>query len=137
MVAVSLLQRLERDGGDGTSFPPAESESAIMESILHNLNMLLNSRQGCCETRPDYGLSDFNGTQDIRGAVPAIAREVEGQIRLFEPRLRNVLVRPIEDKSRLGELIFHISGEIAYPDKTIKVRLDTILGNNGHMRLNG
>ncbi len=137
MIAVSLLERLERDGGDGTALSPAGKESAAMESILRNLGALLNSRQGCCETRPDYGLSDFNASQDIRGALPAIAREVEAQIRMFEPRLRNVLVRPIEDKARLGELIFHISGEIAYPDRTVRISLDSILGNNGHMRLNG
>jgi type VI secretion system protein len=137
MVAVSLLERLKRDAGDGSSLPAAGSESAIMDSILRNLGVLLNSRQGCCETRPDYGLSDFNGGQDIRGAFPAIAREVERQIRLFEPRLRNVRVRPVEDKARLGELIFHISGEIAYPDRTVRISLDSILGNNGHMRLNG
>jgi type VI secretion system protein len=137
MVAVSLFERLERDKGDGTSLPAADSESAIMDSVMNNLNILLNSRQGCCETRTDYGLSDFNATHDISGALPAIAREVEGQIRSFEPRLRNVLVRPIDDKTKVGELIFHISGEIAYADRTVRISLDSILGNNGHMRLNG
>lgn len=136
MIAVSLLERLERDGGDVSS-SRTSMESAIMASILRNVQVTLNSHQGSCETRPEYGLSDLNSTHDLRGALPAIAREVEAQIRMFEPRLRNVLVRPIEDKSRVAELIFQISAEIAYPDRTVRISLDSILGSNGHMRLNG
>jgi type VI secretion system protein len=136
MIAVSLLERLERDGGDASSSRTSK-ESAIMDSIMKNVQGILNSHQGCCETRPEYGLSDLNNTGDLRGALPAIARDVEAQIRLFEPRLRNVLVRPIEDKTRIAELIFHISAEIAYPDRTVRISLDSILGSNGHMRLNG
>jgi len=108
-----------------------------MDSILRNLNMLLNCRQGCCEVRPDYGLSDLNTTKDMRGSMPVLAREVEAQIRMFEPRLKNVVVRPVEDKTRIAELIFSISGEVAYPDRTVKINVDSILGNNGHIRLSG
>jgi type VI secretion system protein len=136
MIAVSLLERLERDRGEMSS-SWSGSESAVMDSILYNLGTLLNSRQGCCEVRPDYGLSDLNTTRDMRGSMPMLAREVETQIRMFEPRLRNVVVRPIEDKTRIAELIFHISGEVAYPDKTVKISVDSILGNNGHIRLSG
>ena len=136
MIAVSFLERLERDRGDMSS-APSGSESAVMDSIMRNLNMLLNSRQGCCQTRPDLGLSDLNITKDMRGSTPVLAREVEAQIRMFEPWLRNVVVRPVEDKSRIAELIFHISGEVAYPDRTVRINVDSVLGNNGHIRLSG
>lgn len=136
MIAVSFLERLERDRGDMSS-ARSGSESAVMDSIMRNLNMLLNSRQGCCQTRPDLGLSDLNITKDMRGSTPVLAREVEAQIRMFEPRLRNVVVRPVEDKSRIAELIFHISGEVAYPDRTVRINVDSVLGNNGHIRLSG
>jgi type VI secretion system lysozyme-like protein len=132
MVSVSLLQRLEGDQAADRSRP---SESAVMESILASMRSLLNSRQGCCEIRPDYGLTNFNATvENYRNAISLVARDVEKQIRLFEPRLRGVAVRAIEDKTRPLELIFHISGEIAYADRTVRVSFDSVLGSDGHMR---
>lgn len=134
MVSVSLLQRLE-----GEDLPPSayEDESAVMDSVLANLRVLLNSRQGCAETRPDYGLSDFSATtEDFRNSITLVARDVEEQIRLFEPRLRNVVVKAVEDNNRPLELFFHLSGEIAYSDRTVRVKFDSVLGSDGHMRFN-
>jgi type VI secretion system protein len=137
MVSVSLLQRLERDNTSAGRSDDT-NETAVMDSVLANLRILLNSRQGCCETRPDYGLSDFDAAgSNYRNTVAAVARDVEQQVRLFEPRLRNVLVRAIEDKARPLEVVFHLSGDIAYRDRTVKVSFDSVLGSDGHMRFNG
>ncbi|MDE1995271.1 MAG: type VI secretion system baseplate subunit TssE, partial [Rhizobiaceae bacterium] len=112
-------------------------DTAIMNSVLSNLRSILNSRRNCCETRPDYGLQDFNATEDYRSSIPMIARDVERQIRLFEPRVRNVVVRAIEDKTQPSQLIFHINGELAYSDRTVRVSFDSVLGSDGHMRVRG
>jgi type VI secretion system protein len=136
MVSVSLLQRLELDGV-GAERAGRQDDSAVLDSILANLLMILNSRKGCCETRPDFGLSDFNATSDYRSLISSIARDVERQLRSFEPRLRNVAVRPIEDKTRPLEFIFHVDGELADDDRTIKVAFDSVLGSDGRMRFNG
>ena len=135
MVSVSLLQRLEGDdvGIAGTSGD--RDETAVTDSILASLRIILNSRQGCCETRPDFGLMDFDAAADnYRNTITLIARDVEKQIRLFEPRLRGVAVRVVEDKTRPLELVFHVAGEIAYRDRTVRVTFDSVLGSDGHMR---
>lgn len=133
MVSVSLLQRLELDGaGAGTT-----GDSAVLESIMRNLQTILNSRKGCCETRPDFGLSDFNATADYLSALTAISRDVERQIRAFEPRLRNILVQPVEDKTRLLEFVFHVDAELADEERTVRVRFDSVLGSDGRIRFNG
>ncbi|MDL2398822.1 type VI secretion system baseplate subunit TssE [Rhizobium mayense] len=137
MVSVSLLQRLERDDVAGGSGSTVNDDTAIMNSVLSNLRSLLNSRRNCCETRPDYGLQDFNATEDYRSSIPLIARDVERQIRLFEPRIRNVIVRAVEDKTQLSQLIFHINGELAHSDRTVRISFDSVLGSDGYMRLNG
>jgi type VI secretion system protein len=137
MISVSLLQRLERDEFIGGSGSRAGDEAAVMDSVLSNLRSLLNSRRNCCETRPDFGLQDFNATEDYRSSIPLLARDVERQIRLFEPRMRNVVVRAIEDKTRPSELTFHINGELAYSDRTVRVSFDSVLGTDGQMRLKG
>ena len=135
MVSVSLLQRLEGADSHIAGTPQAADETAVMDSILAGLRIILNSRQGCCETRPDFGLMDFDAASGTyRNAIGVIARDVEKQIRLFEPRLRGTIVRAVEDDTRPLELIFHISGELAYRDRTVRVTFDSVLGSDGHMR---
>ena len=135
MVQVSLLQRLEGDQAPIAGTSNSNDETAVTDSILANLRIILNSRQGCCETRPDFGLMDFEAaSHNYRNAIAMIGRDVEKQIRLFEPRLRNVVVRTIEDKTRPLELVFHVAGDLAYRDRTVKVTFDSVLGSDGHMR---
>lgn len=138
MVSVSLLQRLEGDHRRSAGPSGNLDETAVADSILADLRVLLNSRQGCCESRADYGLSDFDAAADnYRNAIAAIARDVEKQIKLFEPRLRNVFVRSIEDKTRPLEVVFHVAAELAFRDRTVKVSFDSVLGSDGHMRFTG
>lgn len=135
MASVGLLQKLEEadTGYTGVS----QSESAVFDSILLNLRVILNSREGCCEIRPDFGLRDFNSTSDYRSLFRTIALDVERQIRLFEPRLRNVSVSPVEDKTKPLELVFQISADLAYDDKLVRVAFSSILGSDGRIRCNG
>ena len=138
MVSVSLLQRLEGDNLHAAGTSGVADESAVMDSVLASLRILLNSRQGCCEIRPDYGLMDFDAAAgNFRNAIALIARDVEKQLRLFEPRLRGVVVRAVEDKTRPLELVFHVSGELAYRDRAIRVTFDSVLGSDGYMRFIG
>jgi len=138
MVSVSLLQRLEGTGIAPASGGDGNDESAVMDSVLANLRVVLNARAGCCETRPDFGLSDFNATTvSYRSMAGDIARDVENQIRLFEPRLRQVVVRPVADRSLGLDLVFHVSAELAYEDRAVRVRFDSVLGSDGHIRFNG
>jgi type VI secretion system protein len=135
MVSVSLLQRLEGDHVRSAGPSGHFDETAVTDSILADMRVLLNSRQGCCESRTDYGLMDFEAAaENYRNAITMIARDVEKQIRLFEPRLRNVMVRGLEDKTRPLEVVFHVTAELAYKDRTVKVRFDSVLGSDGHMR---
>ncbi|MDL2408866.1 type VI secretion system baseplate subunit TssE [Rhizobium calliandrae] len=136
MVSVSLLQRLELDRV-GAERSDRQDESDLLDSILADLVVTLNSRKGCCETRPDFGLSDFNATTDYRSLIPSIARDVERQLFNFEPRLRNVAVRHVEDKTRPLEFIFHVNGELAEDDLPVSIAFHSVLGSDGRMRVNG
>lgn len=137
MVSVSLLQRLE-DDASAPSAAGEPDEAAVMDSVLANLQIILNSRQGCCETRDDFGLTDFNSvSENFRNSIVLVARDVERQIRHFEPRLRNVFVRAIEDKTRPLDLVFHIDAELNHKDRIVRVAIDSVLGTDGQIRLNG
>ncbi|WP_319531159.1 type VI secretion system baseplate subunit TssE [uncultured Cohaesibacter sp.] len=137
MITVSLLQKLEQVRPEQTSRQIQYDDSEIMESILHDLRILLNSRRGNCETRPEFGLADFNATENATNSVAMIARDVQRQIVMFEPRLRNVSVRPVQDEERRLEYVFHISAELNRDGDAIRVTFDSIMGADGSMRFNG
>src|SRR5271168_4091771 len=74
--------------------------TAVAESVLRNLQDVLNSRAGCCETRRDYGMPDFSDVAtSFPEAVPTITRAIRAQIENFEPRLSGVNVRHVPDKT--------------------------------------
>jgi type VI secretion system lysozyme-like protein len=136
MVSVSLLQRLEEESEDGRQVADAHSEPAVIDSILTNLRLVLNSAEGCCETRVDYGLPDFGalGLSHSESAAQ-LAREIEKKIRLFEPRLRKTVVRPIDEDTKPTEFLFHVEAELACEDRSIRVAFESVLGCDGHMSL--
>lgn len=135
MVTVSLLQRLEEDAGKPAGAGPP-SETAVIESVLTNLRLVLNSASGCCETRLDYGLSDFGALGlSHREASARLSRNIEQQIGRFEPRLRNVVVRPVDDPAHPTEFQFHIEAELVREKGSVRVAIESVLGWDGHLSL--
>jgi len=132
MTKASLLERIEGGVQAGT---PGDRLAAAVGSITANLLLILNSRKGCCQTRPDYGLRPFEpGAGDFRELIASMAGEVEDQIRLFEPRLRQVAVRAIEVQSRPLEIFFRIKGGVEFDGSIEPVALDAVIGHDGRMR---
>jgi type VI secretion system protein len=134
----TLIERLE-EATEGAS--PVQERGSIdrfQASVLDNLRRILNARQGCCETRTDYGMPDLN---DAIGhgadAVLAVARTVKQQIEMFEPRLENVSVRFVADPDNPLQLDFQVSAVLRYDGKTERVSFDTILSDDKHFKVRG
>lgn len=134
-----LLERLEEAG----EFPVSSSEHGgsfdrYQVSVLDNLRRILNARQGCCETRPDFGMPDLN---DAIGqgadAVLAVARAVKQQIEMFEPRLENVQVRFHADPDNPLQLAFHVNAVLRFNDQVERVSFDTILSDDKRIKVRG
>ncbi|POF33796.1 type VI secretion system baseplate subunit TssE [Roseibium marinum] len=135
-MAVSLFQRLENDV-TGLHYRNAdEFEAAVLESVLEDLRILLNSSAGCCETCPDYGLSDFNSVSTShKDTASEICRDIERQIRSFEPRLRNPVVRAVEDADKPLDFLFNVEAELDLGGSSKRIRFDSILDNSGQIRV--
>lgn len=134
---VSLFQRLEGDITDDQYKTADQYEAALMDSILSDLRILLNSMAGCCETRPDFGLTDFNAvSQSHKDTATELCRDIERQIRQFEPRLNNPVVRSVEDPERALEFVFNVEADIRYGGRSVRVRFDSVLDTSGQMRVN-
>ncbi|GGB45952.1 lysozyme [Roseibium aquae] len=133
---VSLFQRLEEDITLGDFRSPDEAQNALMDSVLQDLRVLLNSMAGCCEIRPDYGLADFNSVfQSHRDTAQELCRDIERQIRVFEPRLKNPRVRAVDDPDRPLEFVFSVEAQLEYAGRSVRVRIDSVLDSSGQMRV--
>jgi type VI secretion system protein len=134
----TLCERLIDAGGTSPNSSGKVDRSALSQSILRNLQDVLNSHAGCCETRRDYGMPDFN---DLAGqfpdAIPTISRAIKAQIENFEPRLSGVSVRHIPDpKNPLG-LTFVIAVTLTLDDGTERLSFQTDLSDDGKLRVYG
>ncbi|MES0884485.1 type VI secretion system baseplate subunit TssE [Roseibium sp. SCP14] len=135
-MAVSLFQRLENDVTDTAYRNADEFEAATLESVLEDLRILLNSSAGCCETCPDFGLTDFNSiSRSHQDTASEICRDIERQIRDFEPRLRNPIVRAVDDPDKPLDFIFNVEAELALGDSSKRVRFNSVLDNSGQIRV--
>lgn len=108
----------------------------IMNSVLRNLRHVLNSRAACCQSRPDFGMPDFN---DLAGKFPdalgVIASAVREQIEKFEPRLSQVTVRHVPDRSNPLRLAFRIHATLNLEEGGQRLSFDTVLNNNGFVNV--
>ncbi|MQT15072.1 type VI secretion system baseplate subunit TssE [Segnochrobactrum spirostomi] len=139
MAERSLFERLAaaRDGAPQSRGGPTDV-ALLVESIIANLGRVLNSRAGCSETRPDLGIPDFN---DLVGrfpdAIQIIATAVRDQIIAFEPRLQDVTVRHVKAPLNPLSLTFDIHARIRQNDEDAKIIFQTVLGDDGFMRVRG
>ncbi|MHB8885005.1 MAG: type VI secretion system baseplate subunit TssE [Methylovirgula sp.] len=134
----TLCERLMAGGGALPAGSGKVDRGAISDSIMRNLQDVLNSRAGCCETRRDYGMPDFN---DLAGgfpdALPTIARSIRTQIENFEPRLSGATVRHVPDPTNPLSLSFQISVTLTLEDGAERMSFQTDLGDDGKLRVRG
>lgn len=131
----SLFERLETAREPGAGSADTAPALSVADSVLANVRRILNARQGCCETRPDFGMPDLNDiSREASETIPAIARTVKAQLETFEPRLREVLVKPMPTEAP-GEFAFSVSAVLIDGENGEAMRFDTVLGNDRQMRL--
>ncbi len=131
----TLLERL-RDPE-----PPGErslhtSTQEVLESILHNLQNVLNTTRGNCLTDEQYGLPHMSSVRSampwsIAGFVTAIRATIERN----EPRLSNVRVRHAPGNDRTMALRFEISALIVDESGRHAVRFETLVDDEGRIRV--
>lgn len=146
-VQPSVLDRLMRDTpheSDDPTLTWAESVAALKEAVRRDLEWLLNTRrtpqpppESCDEVRHSlyvYGLPDFTARGGSAPDIAArIAREVEGAIAVFEPRLAAARVTPAErEASGDRRLHFVIEALLRLEPTPERVVFDTVLHAGRH-----
>lgn len=143
LVTQSVLDRLVDDAPKNSKEAPvtrAESLRRLRAAVRRDLEWLLNSRR--VAEMPDEDLIELNrslylyGLPDIssvslsnRAENDRLLRAIERAISIFEPRLRDVKVIPILDKSnmRIQRLDFRIEGLLMMDPAPEAVTFDTVL----------
>lgn len=130
-----LLDRLRECGEQTrTRFQPSANEDldALMGSVRRNLARLLNSRHGCCEALPDYGLPaladmTLGGGDHVRRMLDAVRTAVEK----YEPRLARISVTRVVDEDSKQTLSFRVDGMLMAQDGQHRVCYETNVGGDG------
>lgn len=129
----TLLERLRNPG------PPGQrqlrvSNREVFDSILSNLQDLLNACHGNCLTDPHYGLPHMT---EVRGAVPhsiaSFVAAIRATIERHEPRLKHLRVRHAPHAHQPLELRFEISGLLADEQEQTSVRFETYADDQGRL----
>ena len=132
----TLLERIDnpQQGGYRLTADPHRT----VESVLEHLRKMLNVRQGSVCTLPEYGIPDLNSLfMQYPDAVLALRRIIRESLEKYEPRLRRVNVRYIPDEDDPLILRFEITARLAMDEKDSPIRFETVVGDNGEVRVRG
>jgi len=132
----TLLERIDNPEQGG--YRLAADPHRTIESVLTHLRKMLNVRQGSVSTLPDYGIPDLNSLfMQYPDAVQALRRIIRASLEKYEPRLRRVNVRYLPDEENPLMLRFEIKAQLIMDDQDSPVRFETIVGDNGKVRVRG
>jgi type VI secretion system protein len=119
MSGASLFARLERNADPNGSSRSVYRGEDLEAVVMEHLRRLLNTRAGSAPTAPDYGVVDLSELiHEFPDAASVMQRAIKSTIAKYEPRLKNVQVRPLEgDEQRDGmAFLFEITGQVTYPN---------------------
>lgn len=127
----------ERIGDAAASSPRRRPKTALLSSIRHNLQNILNTRSGSCYGSPELGIADLNDealvSSDFR---QEIGRSIHDCILRYEPRIAQALVTAATAEGHSPqELRFHIVARVNFADAADALEFDILLDNHQHYRV--
>ena len=140
-MALSTLDRLIDDDPETSSEPiPTRSQSVrqLKEALRRDLEWLLNTRR--IAVPPDESLKELNRSVYVYGLPDFTAyslknpkdqaklvRFLHTTVKLFEPRLANMRVVPLDEIAATRTLRFRIEGLLMMDPSPERVSFDTVL----------
>lgn len=135
----ALFERIAMPQDRPRSARTAEQDlDALLESVRINLQRVLASRHGMCETLDDYGLpalADIVVSGDTH--LHVLREAIEVAIEKYEPRLRRVKVSIAPRESEREKAIFRIEGLLVSSSGEHRVRYDTSVQGGGEFLVSG
>jgi len=105
-----------------------------MDSVREHLTRLLNARHGMSEALPDYGLPAMTDLTVGRGDyVRRVLEAIQTTVEQYEPRLRNVRVKPVVDEEHEERqlLTFRVDAVLISQTGEHRVWYETMISGSG------
>jgi type VI secretion system protein len=110
--------------------------SRLASSVLQNLRVLLNSHHGNVPTQLEYGIPPIvDVLHNFPDAIGGMRKAIKTTIEKYEPRLRRVNVRHVENLADPLALNFEITAEIVAEDEKTSVQITTRIDGTGQVRV--
>ncbi len=132
----SFLDRLERAADPNWNERSTSRDADLETNVVQHIDRILNTRQGSALTCPDYGLVEVSEVlYDFPDAIGIVQRSLKNCIQTYEPRLKNVQVRPIKsDVANNMKLEFEITAQLHLSDgRKQSLRFATIVDESGNV----
>ncbi len=130
-VRVALLERLASPPGRHVD----DDQAAVMRSVLASLRRVLNSREGSAAAQPDFGLqSPHELLQNWPASRELALTTIRRCLQRFEPRLTDIVVRPVPYTPGDTAISFQIAARLVGPGR-VPVSLTTALSADGRVSL--
>ena len=130
----SLYEKLLGNFQDGSSLHAWDENSQHLFSVMDNIRVILNSRQGAIKHLPDYGLPDLALIyRHLPASAHLLRQHIASTLLRYEPRLAHIDIQLLANAQHdvLGyELVCHLkqSGLVRFgsyftPDHAVRLQL--------------
>ncbi len=135
MGEIRLLQRLRSIAADPAR-RAKHDVNRVTDSVLEHLQRILNTRQGNVPLADDYGVPDFTDlVLTYPGGVQDFEKSIKQTIQKFEPRLKGIRVRFVQEKDDPLAVRFHITGRLAVEDIKDPVFFESTVTSDGKIEV--
>lgn len=126
-----LLERIRARNKDPRT-RRKEGPKEVIDSVLHHLQQILNTRQGSVPIAEDFGIPDLTELQlGYPDSLRLFERAIRQTIQKFEPRLSSLRVRFVPDEEDPLSLRFQILGKLQSEGYKDPVRFESTVGSDG------
>lgn len=130
--AVSLFERIQKKDES----PSCMNLNAFICSIKNNLNHILNTHSGTSQSSKELGIMDLNdATSNAIDLYNQIAQIIKTCILDFEPRIIDVLVRPMPNDEQPLTLFFYVEAVVSFQEYQRLISFNIHLDNDQHYYL--
>lgn len=99
-----------------------------LESVLDNLENVLNTRRGWGSPLPDYGISTLSEHVSREHVAKAVISEMQECIEKYEPRLRIDSITMDDEATSPFWLAFDLECSLIQASRLVRVSVNTLFG---------
>lgn len=130
----SLFDRLSPNARPFHSLSRQEQTAQRIDAIKAHLERLFNARQGCSQSSPDLGLSDFNGHFGGSDLMARIGADIRRTVERFEPRLTVLGLHFQPNPESPMELNFRLDCQVRSHYQDEQIHIDLVI-NHRHTQV--